>query len=254
MIGGRRLLWFVALALAVAIAATLFAHARSTEQRVLLMRTDPDAILDEDRARPVALAEGARVYAAHCASCHGADAKGSRERAVPDMTDDDFLYGSGRASEIEQIVLHGIHAGDTRGWDLASMPAYARAVPYTREALPPLTPAQLRDVVAFLRAANGSGDYPQAAVDRGRQLFTRDAGCYDCHSPDARGDSSIGAPNLVDGKWLRGNGSEADITRTLERGLAGVSPAFARVLTPEEVRAVSVYVASLHPPVKGSGE
>ena len=153
-------------------------------------------------------------------------------------------------SEIEQIVLHGIRAGDTRGWDLASMPNYARAVPYAREKLPPLTPAGLRDIIAFLRAANGNGGYPRAAIERGRVLFTRDAGCYDCHSADAQGDASIGAPNLVDGKWLKGTGSEADIAYTLEHGLAGVSPAFARVLTPDEARAVSVYVASLHPQIR----
>ncbi|WP_174285028.1 c-type cytochrome [Sphingomonas bacterium] len=250
--GGSRLLWWMGLVLAAAIMAALFLHHRSVDNRMLLMRVDPEAILDSDPARAVALADGARVYAAHCASCHGVDAKGSRERAVPDMTDDDFLYGSGKASEIEQIVLHGIRAGDTRGWDLAAMPNYARAVPYAREKLPPLTPAGLRDVVAFLRAANGNGGYERAAIERGRLLFMRDAGCYDCHSSDAQGDPSIGAPNLVDGKWLKGNGSEADIAYTLEHGLAGVSPAFARALSPYDARAVAVYVASLHPQTRAA--
>ena len=130
------------------------------------------------------------------------------------------------------------------------MPAFAREVPYAREKLPPLTPAQLRDVVVFLRAANGNGGYDGQAIARGRDLFSRGAGCFDCHSPDARGDPSIGAPNLVDGVWLKGNGSEADIAYILEHGLAGVSPAYARTLSPYQARAVSVYVASLHPPVK----
>ena len=248
--GARTALWLAALLLAVAIGGALMKRGRSVEHRTLLMRADPDAVLADDRARPVALADGARVYMAHCASCHGADARGSRERAVPDLTDDDFLYGSGKPSEIEQIVLHGIRAGDTSGWNLASMPDYARAVPYAREKLPSLTPAGVRDVVSWLRAANGNGGYDRAAIERGRVLFTRDAGCYDCHSPDARGDPSIGAPNLVDGKWLKGNGSEADITYILEHGLAGVSPAYARILSPYDARAVAEYVASLHPQVK----
>ena len=250
MTGARWALWLAGLALALALAGSLFAHERSAAHRTLLMRADPDAVLGDDRARPVALADGAKVYAAHCASCHGAEGKGDPARAVPDLTDDDFLYGEGRPSEIEQITLHGIRAGDARGWDLASMPNYARAVPYAREKLPPLTPAQLRDVVVFLRAANGNGGYDLAAIERGRRLFTRDAGCYDCHSSDAQGDPSIGAPNLVDGKWLRGKGSEADIAYTLEHGLAGVSPAYARILSPYDARAVSEYVASLHPPIQ----
>ena len=249
MTGGRRLLWWTGLLLAVAIVAAFAIHHNSVEHRLLLMRADPDVLLDDDRARPVALADGARVYAAHCASCHGADGKGSRERAVPDLTDADFLYGSGKVGEIEQIVLHGIRSGDPRGWDLASMPNFAQANPYSREKLPPLTPAKLRDVVAFLRAANGNGGYDRGAIERGRVLFTRDAGCYDCHSADAHGDASIGAPDLVDGVWLKGNGSEADIAFVLEHGLAGVSPAYARVLSAYQARAVSVYVASLHPPV-----
>lgn len=243
------MLWLTGLLLAAAIAVTV-GHQRSVAHRALLMRADADTLLADDRARPLAMAQGARVYGEHCASCHGADAKGNRATAVPDMTDDDFLYGAGKPSEIEQIVLHGIRAGDTRGWDLAAMPNYARAVPYAREKLPPLTPAGVRDTVAFLRAANGNGGYDRAAVERGRVLFTRDAGCYDCHSPDAHGDLSIGAPNLVDGKWLKGNGSEADIAHTLEHGLAGVSPAFARTLSPYDARAVALYVASLHPPTR----
>ena len=252
-VAARRLLWLAALLLGAAVAATLVRE-RSLEHRTLLMRVDPDAVAADDRARPIALADGARVYLAHCASCHGADAKGSRAAGVPDLTDDDFLYGSGKVSEIEQIVLHGIRSGDTRGWNLASMPAFAQPVPYAREPLPPLTPAKLHDLVVFLRAANGAGGYDLAAINRGRVLFQRDAGCYDCHSPDARGDPSIGAPNLVDGKWLKGDGSQADIALILERGLAGVSPAFARRLSPYDARAVSVYVASLHPPAVARAE
>lgn len=251
MPGNRIMAWLAALMLVVAITGAI-ARERSVAHRELLMRADPDTLLTDERARPLALADGARVYAEHCASCHGADAKGDRATAVPDMTDDDYLYGSGRPSEIEQIVLHGIRAGDSRGWDLAAMPNYARAVPYAREKLPPLTPLGLRDVVAFLRAANGNGGYERAAIERGRVLFMRDAGCYDCHSTDARGDPSIGAPNLVDGKWLKGDGGEADIAYTLEHGLAGVSPAFARTLSPYQARVVAVYVASLHPATRAT--
>ena len=232
------------------LAAVLLWRRHVYEDQVLMMRTDPDVILNTPRLRDIALKRGRQVFAENCASCHGADAKGSRSKAIPDMTDDDYLYGQNTPSEIEQIVLHGIRAGDTKGWNLADMPGFAKAIPYTREKLPPLTPGQIGDLIAFLRAANGNGDYDQARVDRGRTMFTTTAGCWDCHGGDGSGDPAIGAPNLVDGKWLKGNGSEADIRHTLERGLAGVSPAFFHRLPAYDARVVSVYVASLHPPAK----
>ena len=232
------------------LAAVLLWRRHVYEDQVLMMRTDPDVILSTPGLRDAALNRGRQVFAENCASCHGADAKGSRSKAIPDMTDDDYLYGQNKPSEIEQIVLHGIRAGDTKGWNLADMPGFAKAIPYTREKLPPLTPGQSDDLIAFLRAANGNGGYDDARVNRGRTMFTTTAGCWDCHGGDAAGDPAIGAPNLVDGKWLKGNGSEADIRHTLERGLAGVSPAFFHRLSAYDARVVAVYVASLHPPAK----
>jgi cbb3-type cytochrome c oxidase subunit III len=230
--------------------AVLFVRHQSVQARTLMMRTDPDAILSDPDLRAVAIARGRGVFRAHCASCHGENGKGSTLTAVPDLTDRDFLYGRGKVSEIEQIVLHGIRAGDTRGWNLALMPGFAQPVPYTREPLNPLTPAQTNDIVAFLRVANGHGGYDPAHVARGHVLVTDKAGCWDCHGRDAQGDASIGAPNLVDGKWLKGDGSEAAIRHTLERGLAGVSPAFSHRLSAYDTRTVAVYTASLHPPAQ----
>jgi len=228
----------------------LLVRHQSVEARTLMMRTGPDAILGNPDLRGVAIAHGRDVFRDHCASCHGAAGKGSTAIATPDLTDDDFLYGEGKASEIEQIVLHGIRAGDTRGWNLALMPAFAQKIPYTREPLDPLTPAQVDDIVAFLRAANGSGGYDRAQIDRGREQVTDKAGCWDCHGRDAQGDSAIGAPNLVDAKWIRGDGGEAAIRHTLERGMAGVSPALAGKLSAYDARTVAIYAASLHPPAK----
>jgi len=235
---------------ALVLAAALLWRRHVCEDQALMMRTDPDVILTTPGLGDTALRRGKEVFAENCASCHGADAKGSPSKAIPDMTDDDYLYGQNKPSEIEQIVLHGIRAGDTKGWNLADMPGFAKAVPYAREKLPSLTPAQIDDLVAFLRAANGHGGYDQTRVQRGLTMFKTTAGCWDCHGGDAGGDPAIGAPNLVDGKWLKGNGSEADIRHTLERGLAGVSPAFIHRLSAYDARVVAVYTASLHPPTK----
>ena len=72
----------------------------------------------------------ASAYAQHCASCHGAHLEGDRTRAVPNLADNDWLYGTGRVSEIEHVILYGIRSGNSKGWDLAQMPAFATAHPY----------------------------------------------------------------------------------------------------------------------------
>lgn len=124
------------------------------------------------------------------------------------------------------------------------MPAYARARPYGNEPIPPLAPREIADVTQFLLDLHGSARDRAAAV-RGKALYRGKAGCYDCHSPDGAGDPSIGAPSLVDDLWLYGDGSAESIARTLRVGRAGFSPAYARILTPVQARAVAAYVASL---------
>jgi len=97
---------------------------RGAESDVL--RADPEAILTDPKLRGVALAGGKPVYENHCASCHGAAGKGDKTLGVPDLTDNDHLYGTGTVSQIEDIARYGIRAGNKRGWNLAVMPAYAR--------------------------------------------------------------------------------------------------------------------------------
>lgn len=207
------------------------------------MQADPDLILaDSSLARP-ALTLGKTIFADRCASCHGAAGK-AVHAGIPDLTDKDWLYGSGRISEIEQITLHGIRSGDPKGWNLASMPAYATPRPYGREAIAPLRPGEIRDLAAFLVGLRGIASDPASAT-RGQGLYAGRGGCFDCHSPDAQGDSAIGAPNLIDKVWLYGDGSAGSLFRSVAYGRAGISPAFARTLTPVEARAVSVYVAAL---------
>lgn len=223
---------------------------RGRVSRERVMQADPEALLTDESTRHTVLNQGAAVFVSHCAICHGANGKGDRAIGIPDLTDGEFLYGTGTVSESEQIVLHGIRAGDPKGWNQASMPAFAQPKPYDREPLPPLKPHELDAIVAFLQSANGSATPDRALVDEGRRIFTGSAGCWDCHGSDAQGDTSIGAPNLVDGLWLKGDGSAAAIRDTVERGMAGVSPAFGARLSPYEARLVAAYTASLHPQVQ----
>jgi cytochrome c oxidase cbb3-type subunit 3 len=215
-------------------------------ERTEFLQADADRILDDPRLAHKTLARGHDVFLTNCAGCHGADGRGSTAMGTPDLTDQDFLYGTGRASEIEQIVLHGIRSGDDKGWDLAWMPAFGQPVPYPRGTLPTLSPGEIEQLTSYLRAMNGAIGEDPAAVSAGGLLFEGHGACWDCHGRDAQGDAAIGAPNLRDGKWLRGNGSRRDISRVIREGLHEVSPAFRGRLDPAKARAVAVYVASLH--------
>ena len=229
----------LALAAAIVAGSVAMARARTTAE---LLRADPDHLTAA--LAKVGHDRGGGIFAAHCAACHGADAKGDRGAGIPDLTDRDFLYGQGRASEIEQIVLHGIRARDSKGWNLASMPAYARARPYRTEEIRPLEPQAIRDLASFLVArTHASAD--RAAVARGLALYSGRGGCWDCHGTDAKGDSAIGAPDLTDRVWLYGDGSAPAIARSIGEGRAGVCPAFAHRISAGDARAVAIYTASL---------
>lgn len=208
-----------------------------------LISADPDVAARDIHMLNTAIGPGAAVYRARCASCHGLQAKGDGQ-GVPDLTDQDWLYGSGNAGEIEWIVLHGIRAHDAKTWNLADMPAYAKQLPYPREpAIDPFSPRDVNDMVEFLLALQRK-PADIAAARRGEAIYNDRGACYDCHGNDGTGDSAIGAPNLVDDIWLYG-GSRADIARSLSAGHAGKCPAWAKALDPVEVRQAALYVYSL---------
>ena len=80
----------------------------------------------------------------------------------------------------------------------------------------------------------------QTTLSLGKTLFT--ANCAPCHRPDGGG---VIGPNLTDDYWLHG-GSLAEIYRTVDEGvLAKGMPNWGKILKPDQVKAVAVYVGSL---------
>lgn len=229
------------LGLALAVLAVRSVVANEALRRQFLV-ANPDGIPSDPGLLRYAESRGARGYAQHCADCHGADLKGDRSRSVPDLTDDDWLYGSGRIGEIERVVLYGIRSGDSKAQNLASMPAFATANPYPRYRIEPLTPLELHDVTELLYSFQHPSEVDAAAVLRGTALFHGKGYCFDCHSDHAKGDSAIGAPNLTDAIWLYGDGSRTAISRSIGHGQGGVCPAWHGRLAPETIRAIAVYV------------
>jgi cytochrome c oxidase cbb3-type subunit 3 len=213
-----------------------------------LVRADPNAIPSRGALMTYARRGGDALYQAKCTGCHGAGGQGDPGRGIPDLSDVDWLYGTGSVSDIEQIIRYGIRSHHPRSWNLAIMPAYATARPSARDAaITPLSPENIRDLVEFLFHEQGRQADATAAA-RGAALFRGAGGCYDCHAPDAKGDSAIGAPNLTDGITLYGDGSREALGMSIAYGRHGVCPAWEPRLSAVEIRELALYVYSLSHP------
>jgi len=57
---------------------------------------------------------GSALFAANCAACHGADAKGNRQFGAPNLTDAIWLYGGDRASI--RATINNAHYGVMPRW------------------------------------------------------------------------------------------------------------------------------------------
>jgi cytochrome c oxidase cbb3-type subunit 3 len=211
------------------------------EMRARLMRADPETIADDAALRAFAVAYARPVYARNCAGCHGEDMRGDPGYGVANLTAGDWLYGDGRVSQIERTILFGSRASNGRTQNFADMPAFGQPVPYKRYDMESLEPGEIRDVTEFLLAAAGRGG-DKAAAARGARIFADKGQCFDCHASDAKGDTAIGAPNLVDDKWLHGTGRFEDIYEVIAYGSSGVCPAWYERLSPVEIRALAVLV------------
>jgi cytochrome c oxidase cbb3-type subunit III len=229
--------------LIVAAAAVSMAVYRGYRESQLL-RADPETIPGNDRLMQFAATRGAAQFRSHCAGCHGASGKGDPLRGMPDLTDDDWLFGSGMVGEIERVIAYGIRSDHPKAWNLARMPGFARPHPSaTDPKILPLSPGDIRDVVEYLiHLQKGPADF--AAASRGERIYGGAGGCFDCHTLDGRGDSAIGAPNLTDGITLYGGGREA-LFNSIADGRQGICPAWVNQIDAAAMREIALYVYSL---------
>jgi cytochrome c oxidase cbb3-type subunit 3 len=236
-----RLIVFSAVALSMV--ATVLLHGRYMEAR--LLRADPGGTPSDATLMSFATGRGRPLFDAHCASCHGPDGHGDQAKGIPDLTDDDWLYGTGQVIDIERVIDYGIRSHHPKAWSLAIMPAFGRPRPSETDAkIAPLTPPQIRDLTEFIFHEQGR-DVDDAAAARGASLYLGGGGCYDCHSTDLRGDSAIGVPNLIDQITLYGDGSRQALFMSIANGRQGVCPAWVRQISPVSIRELALYVYSL---------
>ena len=170
-------------------------------------------------ADPRAIAIGERVFANNCATCHGADARGSK--GFPNLTDNDWLHG-GSPEKIIETITEG-----RRGM----MPPMAAAVGSSDD---------VRNVANYVLSLSGS-PHQNIPAQLGRSKFVV---CAACHGADGKGNQAIGAPNLTDNIWLHGWG-EAAVIAMINKGKTNVMPAHGTRLSPEQIRLVAAYVWGL---------
>lgn len=173
-----------------------------------------------------AMATGERLFAASCATCHGADARGSK--GFPNLADRDWLWG-GTPERIAETIAQGRQG---------VMPPMAAAVGSADD---------VRNVAHYVLSLSGS-PHNSVAAQLGRSKF---AACAACHGADGKGNPALGAPNLTDNVWLHGWG-EAQVVAMIQRGKTNVMPAHGERLTAQQIHLISAYVWGLSQPVAGA--
>lgn len=243
---------WTAIILIAALAAAYLVH--TERQSAALLRADPDVIAQNPTLVHYGLAHGRSTYRSQCLGCHGENGVGDAARGIPVLSDADWLYGNGTISDIERIVTYGIRSDNPKAWNLATMPAFGRPKPsQANPSIQPLRPDQIRDVIELLMLKQGK-PADMAAAARGGQIYQSVGACYDCHSPDARGDGAIGAPNLADPVTLYGNGDRNALYESIANGRQGVCPSWIGLLSPLKIREVTLYVYMLSHPVPPRGD
>ncbi|WP_026621899.1 cytochrome c oxidase cbb3-type subunit III (plasmid) [Ensifer sp. WSM1721] len=191
-----------------------------------------EEIMADPQLRQFAMSAGASAFKVNCAQCHGSGATGGK--GFPNLNDDDWLWG-GKPEQIYQTIAHGIrHAGDgeTR---VSEMPAFGDM----------LAPEEIRATAAYVASLTGTPS-SSALVESGKQLFADN--CASCHGADAEGSREMGAPNLADAIWLKGEGEQA-IVDQMRSPKHGVMPAWLQRIGDPVVKELAVFVHSL-----GGGE
>lgn len=154
-----------------------------------------NAVWANPAKRAQAIKAGEPVYQQHCASCHGADAKGLAAAHTPDLTDGRWLFGGDdidtfliRPSDIAFTTLHGIRTSDPRSRNLASMPALG-----VGHSLEPDEVAAVTEYVLKL----GGQPHDEKQLALGKETFEGEGGCYDCHTVQGWGDTATGSADLT---------------------------------------------------------
>ena len=191
-----------------------------------------DEIIRDPGLMEFALAGGKIAFKENCAACHGVGANG--RKGFPNLNDDDWLWG-GKIEDIYQTLLYGIRSNhpDTR---ITQMPRFGADQILSKE--------EIEAVAEYVMSLSDKNN--KAINKKGQKIFASQ--CAVCHGTDAKGNRSIGAPNLTDAIWLYGKGKD-DIIYTITYARNGVMPNWGERLDNNTIKQLTIYVHSL-----GGGE
>lgn len=216
---------------------------------------------DQPADRPL----GARLYAQHCAVCHGPQGHGNGPAAPSlhprprDFTGGVFKLKS--TGETQLPTLADVRETIKRGMPGSSMPGWADI----------LSDADTDAVADYVR---GFGPHKQwtepeqarlppadvmtsASAQRGRELYI-ELGCPACHGPQGRGDGASAKelkdvwnqpdpPRDLTAPWtFRGGSSVEAVYARIAAGMSGTPmPAYAEVAAPEQIASVVAYLHAI---------
>lgn len=212
-------------------------------ERVNVARADIDAAIAElpleaiagdERLYGFAVRGGSSAFKLVCVQCHGSGAEGSS--GYPNLNDDDWLWG-GTLEEIYATVRHGVRNDDDPDARFSLMPSFGADGILSR--------AEIAAVSERVLALSGQ-EHDTGLAREGATLF--EANCAACHGEDARGDDTIGAPNLTDPIWLYGGDRQSLVTQ-IARPRHGAMPAWSDTYDEATLKKLAIYVHSL-----GGGE
>lgn len=192
----------------------------------LLRTASLEQIETDPKLQAYAQQVGQSVFGDNCATCHGIGGTGGK--GYPNLRDDVWLWG-GKLEDIQYTITHGVRTG-APGARASQMPAFGRDEM--------LQPAQIDDLTEYVVHLSGRTS-DAAAVARAAPLFQDQ--CAACHGTEGKGDPAFGAPNLTDAESLYGD-SRAAVRGQIFAGNGGVMPTWGGRLSPETIKALSVYI------------
>ncbi|OHV77182.1 cytochrome-c oxidase, cbb3-type subunit III [Rhizobium sp. LCM 4573] len=208
------------------------AQAAQADYRERITSSSLEEIIADPQLRQFAVSAGSSAFKVNCAQCHGSGAAGGA--GFPNLNDDDWLWG-GKPEDIYQTIAHGIRYNSDEETRFSEMPSFTDM----------LKPEELRATAAYVVSLTGTPSNP-TTVEQGRQLFADN--CASCHGADAKGNRELGAPDLADAIWLKGEGEQAIIDQ-MRAPKHGAMPGWRQRLGDTAVKELTVFVHSL-----GGGE
>jgi cytochrome c oxidase cbb3-type subunit 3 len=221
----------LALLLLIIAGVVVWNHRRSVDAE--LLRTEPAQILTNPTLLSQATGIGRPLYSRNCAGCHGSALQGDTARGVPNLARNAWLYGNDPV-DVERTILYGIRSGHPKSRNVTDMPALVRSGQ--------ITTGDARDAVEYLQSLAGH-PHDETAALRGRSIYYNKGNCYDCHANDAKGVTDYGTPALTGPVYLYG-GDRESLYQSILDGRHGLCPAWVKVLTPVQIRALALYLVS----------